>query len=212
MRPDLQYIKYKFDYYNKLCFDGKLPVPPLRLNTRRGALGLTRHYDKSIEISVRLDLPEEEYIDTLVHEMIHYYILVNNIEDDGAHGTVFRSIMQEISNKYGIKITIEFDPSEEEQIKRLTHTRIVCISELEDGQTGLTVVARNKIFEVWEGMLTLPEVINTTWYVSNRAIFEGFPVALSPRYVIVESEKISHYLTGAKQLVNDGKRISVKND
>ena len=84
MRPTLDYIIEKFDYYNQLCFDGKLQRPPIFLNTRYSTMGQTGgmgEIDKDgklhwselrIEISVRRDLPEYEYIDTLVHEMIHY--------------------------------------------------------------------------------------------------------------------------------------------
>ena len=40
MRPSLDYIKEKFEFYNKLCFDGKLPMPPIKLNMRYGQMGI----------------------------------------------------------------------------------------------------------------------------------------------------------------------------
>ena len=119
MRPTLQYIIEKFDYYNKLCFSGQLQRPPIRLNTRYSTMGITKGKqridsnglpywsDLSIEISVRRDLPEYEYIDTLVHEMIHYYIFSNNLVDDSPHGTLFRRKMDEITQKYGKKYYIQ---------------------------------------------------------------------------------------------------------
>ena len=127
MRPTLDYIIEKFDYYNQLCFDGKLKRPPILLNTRYSAMGQTGgvgeidengkiHWSElRIEISVRRDLPEYEYIDTLVHEMIHYYIMSNDMEDDSPHGRLFRQKMEEITNKHGIRITIQYDPSEDDQ-------------------------------------------------------------------------------------------------
>ena len=222
MRPTLKYITEKFDYYNKLCFDGKLQRPPIKLNTRKAKMGITRFVIESdgvdnysfvdiiIEISVRQDLPEEEYIDTLIHEMIHYYILSNKLVDDSPHGSLFRAKMDEIISKYGIRVTISFDPSEELLIKTLSRNRYVCVVEFEDEKTGLAVVAKNKLFDIWDSVDKSKNFLNYRWYVSNRAIFEQFPVAVSPNFIIIDSDKIHHYLTGAKELENTGQTIRIK--
>ena len=62
MRPTLEYVKEKFEYYNQLCFGGILTMPPIRLCLRKYFLGLTSLRDGHIEISVHDDLPEEELI------------------------------------------------------------------------------------------------------------------------------------------------------
>ena len=201
MRPTLDYIIEKFDYYNQLCFDGKLERPPIMLNTRYSAMGQTDgqgqidekgkiHWtDLRIEISVRRDLPEYEYIDTLVHEMIHYYIMSNDLEDDSPHGTLFRQKMSEITNKYGIRITIDYDPSEEIQIATRT---------------------RNKLFEFWELIPQIEGVSDMHWYVSDRQIFENVPVAVSLALIPIDAGKIHHYLTGARELEKVGEIIREK--
>ena len=222
MRPSLDYIKEKFEFYNKLCFDGKLPMPPIKLNMRYGQMGITkfqiiqtsdgniRHENISIEISIRQDLPEEEYIDTIVHEMIHYYIAYNNIIDDSPHGTVFMEKMNHIMNTYGIRVTVAFDPTDEYLVNSITRPRYVCVSEFEDGRMGLGVVAKNKIFQFWHLMSQIPGTKDVRWYVSNRAIFQKFPVMVSPSVIIIDSDKIHHYLTGAKELMNNGTTITIK--
>lgn len=222
MRPSLDYIKEKFEFYNKLCFDGKLPMPPIKLNMRYGQMGITKFQiiqtsdgnirleNISIEISIRQDLPEEEYIDTIVHEMIHYYIAYNNIIDDSPHGTVFMEKMNHIMNTYGIRVTIAFDPTDEYLVNSITRPRYVCVSEFEDGRMGLGVVAKNKIFQIWHLMSQMPGVKDVRWYVSNRAIFGKFPVMVSPNVIIIDSDKIHHYLTGAKELMNNGTTITIK--
>lgn len=222
MRPTLEYIKEKFDYYNKLCFDGQLPMPPIRLNWRYGQMGMTKYRsflspqgnihneDFSIEISIRRDLSEEEYIDTLVHEMIHYYIAFNNIVDNSPHGTVFRQKMDQIIRKYGIKITIAFDPSDEYLVNSVTRYRYVCVADLEDERMGIAVVARNKLFQFWETIEKSDGIRKVCWYASNRAIFGKYQVMVSPRLIIEDADKIHHYLTGAKELVNDGNVIKIK--
>ena len=222
MKPTLQYIIEKFDYYNKLCFDGLLQRPPIRLNTRYSTMGITKGKqgidanglpcwsNLSIEISIRRDLPEYEYTDTLLHEMIHYYILSNNLVDDSPHGTLFHRKMDEIIQKYGIRITIAFDPTEEEMIKTITRYRYVCVVEMTDGHILFAVVARNKIFQFWESIPQMEGVCEVHWYASNRQIFEIFPVAVSPRLMYVDADKIHHYLTGALELENKGNTIRVK--
>ena len=224
MRPTLDYIKSKFEYYNKLCFDGMLPMPPIRLNMRYGIMGVTKsevtrtpegklHYDNiSIEISVRQDLPEEEYIDTLVHEMIHYYIEYNNIQDNSPHGRVFKEKMDYIQSRFGIKITIAFDPSDEYLVNTITHARYVCVAEFEDERMGIAVVAKNRIFLLWDAIPLLKGVKTVNWYVSNRAIFEKYPVMVSPGLIIEDSDKIHHYLTGAKQLERNNDTITCLTD
>lgn len=222
MRPTLDYIKNKFDYYNQLCFDGTLPVPQIRLNMRYGQMGVTKskftitpdgtihNEDISIEISIRRDLPEEEYIDTLVHEMIHYYIAYNDVVDDSPHGSVFCQKMQYITDTFGIKITIAFDPDDESMVNSITRIRYVCIAEFDDDRMGIAVVAKNKLFPLWEQMPQIDGVKRTWWYLSNRSIFEKYPVTVSPSLIIEDADKIHHYLTGAKELENDGRVIKIK--
>ena len=221
MRPTLDFIIERFDYYNQLCFDGKLQRPPIRINTRYAEMGVTKSevvldengksysIRHSIEISVRRDLPEYEYIDTLVHEMIHYYILSNHLKDDSPHGTLFRKKMEEITNKYGIRITIAFDPSDEEMVNTRTRQRFVCVADADDGHVLFAVVARNVLFQLWDSIPQMKGISNVHWYVSDRQIFEKFPVAGSPRLIYIDADKIHHYLTGAQELENTGKVIRV---
>ena len=55
--------------------------------------------------------PKKIFIDTMVHEMIHYYISWNKIKDNGSHGKEFMKIANEMNNKYSLNITIKKDAS-----------------------------------------------------------------------------------------------------
>ena len=217
MRPDLQYITEKFHYYNLLCFDGQLPLPALRLTTRLHAMGRTivKTGDSSspesyvIEISVRLDLPEVEYIDTLVHEMIHYYIEYNHLEDDSMHGRLFMAKKDEIWRKHGVRVTVAYDPTDEELIARRDRVRYVCVLDFASGETGLAVVAKNKVLALWDVMATaFADVERVTWYASDCAIFGKFPTSTRPALWTVEARKLQHYLTGAVMLERHGDTIA----
>ncbi len=222
MRATLDYVIEKFDYYNRLCFEGALPRPELAINARYSSLGRTCTFRQQeqdgtvsehfrIEISNRMDLPEEEYIDTIVHEMIHYYIGYNHIQDTSPHGRVFLAKMKEITERYGIRISVYFSDDEESAIMREGNGwRYICVLEKEDGTCAVALVIRNKLFACWERTKQLPGVQSVRWYASNRAIFERFPVRVEPAFISLPANKLHHYLTGALELENTGTVIRPK--
>lgn len=223
MIPTYSYIIEKFDYYNYLCFGGELQRPPIRFNNRYRSMGRTLGHrgrdgqgkvhwsDLSIEISVRYDLPEEEYIDTLVHEMIHYYIMSHDMEDSSPHGALFCRMMDEISRKHGIKISLKFVPQEEEMIKTRTgRWRYVCVAEMDDDRMAMTVVARNKVFRFWDLIPNMRGIRAVRWYASDRQIFDRFRTVVTPRLAYVDADKVYDYLTGAQELERVGNVIRMK--
>ena len=105
MKADRQYIEKKFEEFNRQMFAGKLPPIPIELSDaksflgqwvfkiRRTLFGKTEKYDFRLRINTRIDLPEQDIEDTIIHEMIHYYIGVNQLKDTSAHGQIFRQIV-----------------------------------------------------------------------------------------------------------------------
>lgn len=218
MRPDLEYLYSKFHYYNGLCFNGRLSSPEIRLNTRRGALGLTRRaIDREtgkekiwIEISVRHDLPEEEYLDTLVHEMIHYYIWSSHIADDGPHGSVFRAEMKRINVECGVRTTQYYENPEGELVNTRGRVRFICVVRMRDGLTGVAVVAKNNVLAFWDEFYRIPEAEDVEWYVSDREIFAQYPQRPVPTLYHLPQEKVEGYLQGARRLIRDGDSIMIE--
>ena len=60
------------------------------------------------------DLPEELVEDTILHEMIHYYIAFNHWSDTSTHGQLFRREMKRINEKGGRHISISYRPNPEQ--------------------------------------------------------------------------------------------------
>ena len=112
MIPTVEYIQKRFDEFNVRYFGGQLHPVPVKLSHAKGFLGkmcytrrkqgLFRGYkneDFQLRINVRIDLPETVVEDTILHEMIHYFIAYNNYHDTSTHGQLFRREMTRIKPK-----------------------------------------------------------------------------------------------------------------
>lgn len=118
MKATIPYIERKFDEFNALCFEGSLPRPPFKLSNARTLLGQIRykqkrlpfgrcHYsDFQLVVSTRLELEECDLEDIILHEMIHLYILSNQIRDTSPHGEVFKRMMRDLNVRFNRNISI----------------------------------------------------------------------------------------------------------
>lgn len=219
MRPTVAYLQAQFDHYNRLCFGGQLPATPIQLGMRLRSMGVTRsrvqrmadgtvrHTDLRIEISVRRDLPEEEYTDTLVHEMIHCYIYYKGLRDSGPHGPVFRRLMEDINRRCGVRVTLRYAPDEATMLATRTQPRVVCVARLADGNAGVAVVARSRLFELWDEMARLPGVLDVRWWWSANGIFDRYPATTRARLRVVAAADVARWLADARELVRKGDAI-----
>lgn len=112
-----------YNKYNEEIFHGQLPSLQrsenqtcdfdLAINNTRNTLGLfcmekkpSQDLKLTIKVSNYFDRSESDYIDTLVHEMIHCYLDYNGIRDTSAHGVEFRRFMNIINQNYGLHIDV----------------------------------------------------------------------------------------------------------
>lgn len=117
MIATLGFLKEKFEYYNNLIFQNELPIPAFELMKTKHTLGqfekclrLTpfgngkqpKYY---IRLSTYFDRPINDLCETVVHEMVHMWIAVNNIRDNGSHGKQWQKKANEINKKYGFTIS-----------------------------------------------------------------------------------------------------------
>ena len=135
MKASVEYIQAQFDAYNRQYFGGTLPPLPIKLSHAKGFLGKVtfvkrrqwlfgpyRNENFVLRINVKIDLPEEVVQDTILHEMIHYYIAVNQLKDTSAHGRLFRAEMARINAEGNRHIRISYRLNEEQlaQIREIT--------------------------------------------------------------------------------------------
>lgn len=223
MIATIEYIARKFEEYNRLCFGGQLTPPPFRLSRARRNLGQlsyvrrrkpdgTWYYsDFKLHISVRVDRPEDELDDTILHEMIHYWILCNQLQDTSPHGRLFIRKMNEINAAHNRRIVVSHKVSREEYDKDLEQRRhLICVSRLRDGRCGVTVAAKTRLFRLWNSMPLFPGLVECRWFVSADPFFNRFPRALTPKIYPLPAEELEAHLSDAVELVRTGNVIGTR--
>ena len=106
-------LEERFIEYNQLYFNGKLKMPKFYIN--RWFCGIYGSYghdkDGSPLISIRNNkgakITEEELKDTLIHEMLHYYMDKNWFLriDSACHLLCWQLVRIYMNLKYGLHIT-----------------------------------------------------------------------------------------------------------
>lgn len=214
MTPTVEYLEERFDTFNRMCFDGALPRIPIKLSRARTFVGrliyrpvrdwrgrVVRREDFVLRISTYFDLPEAEIEDTLIHEMIHYWVAWKGIKDTSSHGKEFRRIMKEINALHGRHLTISHKSTPEEQ-DRDTRVRDhwFCVSQLADGRTALTVAAQPCIARIRRAFRWSPTVRSQTWYHSRDPWFNRYPHCRSPKIFPVDPAVLQPHLDAAELL------------
>lgn len=107
---------------NEKYFDNSLPTPWFETVNSISVIGKFEYHknkrnskkpirDQVIKMSDCFDYPEKDFIETMVHEMIHYYIAWNRIKVIRSHGRVFMRMANEMKEKYGLNVTKKIDAS-----------------------------------------------------------------------------------------------------
>ena len=211
MIPTPEFLEERFDTFNRMCFDGALPRIPIKLSRAHSFVGrlqyrpvrdwlgrTVRYEDFVIRISTRFDLPETEVEDTLIHEMIHYWIAWKGLKDSSTHGRLFRAKMQEINAQHGRHITISHRSSPEE-LDRDTRIRThhVCVSQLADGRTAVTVCASTRVRAIRRAFALSPTIRRTTWFTTVDPWFNRFPRCRAPKIFPVDAAERAPHLPAA---------------
>lgn len=117
MKLTIEFIERNFNEFNGKFFSGKLKTPVFEINKTRACLGMCcwknkvntkgkviGRFNYRIKISEYFDRSETDYINTILHEMIHLYIRQNNLASDSEHhGKTFKRIAARI-NEHGYNV------------------------------------------------------------------------------------------------------------
>lgn len=192
MRADIPYVQQKFREFNRQMFDGRLPEPPVSITNAKTYLGVCayrkhrkwhgrlEYSDFRIRISRRFDLPRDEIDDTIIHEMIHYYIGLFSPADMPGHSTLFRRMMADINERFGrhISVSHRLTPDQQEQaIDNRPKRHIVAKVVLKDGRTGIKVIPcmERHIRRYHRGMMASGKVSSIEFFQTTDPFFNSFP-------------------------------------
>lgn len=217
MKATIPFLQQKFETFNRLLFDGKLPPVPIELSSAKSFLGAcvyrkrsngfgqTERYDFKLRFSTRYDLTEEELEDTLIHEMIHYYIGVNRLSDRSAHGPLFRQLMQHINQQYGRHLTISHRDSPrmaKAENPPKVRWRVVAKVRLRNGSVGLKVLPRveSRILTYYYTLTAQNEVQSVELFLSDHPFFERYPCSAAFKMHPLAESELDRHLQGAERL------------
>ena len=119
MEMTIELLEEKYDEYNEMYFDGKLPRPNhfglLKSFKKYGEFRCNSHapgsklFNVTISISCYYIWDEKHLRDVLCHEMLHYKCeRSKNVEED-MHGQMFVKAAEEMNKKYGLNISARYD-------------------------------------------------------------------------------------------------------
>jgi len=208
VKPTIEYIQARFEEYNRQYFNGSLPPLPIKLSHAKGFLGKVtfvrkrqgffggyRNQDFVLRINVRIDLPEDLVQDTILHEMIHYYIAVNQWKDTSTHGRLFRAEMARINEEGHRHISISHRLNEAQKAQATIHKeRAVAIVHFSDGKLGVKVVPnQEKHIRYWHQMAMRHFPIDRIeWRKTDDPYFAQFPSSIAMRiYLIPKPEELN---------------------
>ncbi len=217
MRADVDYIKRKFSEFNELMFAGRLPEIPVRecdaasylgqcmSKVRTLSDGRREYHSFELRISRRLDLPENVVEDVIIHEMIHYFILVNGLHDSSAHGNIFKSIMHSINAAYGRNISVRHKLSDEEtqQLHKPTgKNRLIAVIQLRDGQLLLKSIptTANSLLDFRRKLSGASNVGSVKYYMTTNPYFAHLSVSTSLRCTPIDEATLSIHLRDAVEI------------
>lgn len=220
MIATVPFIKQKFDEFNELMFDGKLPPVAIKLSKAKRYIGMcayrTRkeagkaiHYDFVLRISVLFDLSRRVLEDTIIHEMIHYCIAYNQIDDKSSHGAVFRSYMNRINDTFGRNVVVSHKSSMK-IVDRRRRWHVVAVADLGNGKTGVKVLPRiiQRITYFYNNMLASKEISGIKLYLTDDPFFNQLPNSSALKLYIYDADTIEKHLQGAESLSCNGRTIS----
>ena len=156
-------IREQFDRWNGTIFNNELPTPTFELMHTKRLLGQFKwckigenKLGYTIRISTFYDRPLKLYVDTIVHEMLHYYIKYKGIKDTSSHGREWKSMAKKISREYGLNITrtspigggVSKNVLEKAAEKKVAKFEYAIVCKMRDGHCGAAVVPSGKINSV----------------------------------------------------------------
>lgn len=218
MTVTAQWLNEWFTVFNRDYFSSRLPRPLLKVSHARTRLGQmtckcqtkalrTTRTDFAISVSDYYDMTDLQAKSVLLHEMIHYFIVFNNIRDTSPHGEVFRRMADELNSRYGWQIHVRentkgWKPREEvpQRQRRQDSEFLILALTTDDGRYFLSRVSRRYAGKLEQQMAHAPTITSHGWYLSSDTYFSSFTEVRSLRGRRVPAEEFAERCASMSRL------------
>lgn len=221
MRATIDFLKDRFERFNREIFNDELPLPLLHISSARSFMGqfkversgslLKRRVTYHLTVSNRYDLDEPILEDVIIHEMIHFLIHFKKLRDTSTHGNNFRAIMRDINARFGRHITVSHRCTKEQLASDNAKAHsIMCVCTMTDGRRLACRVSQSKVFEIHQAFQDWDQVAKEEWYWVYGSYCNRFRRVLTPRLFSVDKEGLTLIESGTKlefSEVSGGKMI-----
>lgn len=227
MTPTIPFLKSKFSEFNALIFAGRLPEIPITLceassfvgqykaQVRTQPDGSRRHYAHQLRFSKAFNLSERELEDTVIHEMIHFFIAYNGLHDRSTHGPLFKALMNSINENHGRSVSISHRTTghalaEARGVQKKWH--VIAILHFTSGELGVKVLPRviPKIIDYYNAISGAPNISKIDLYLHNDPYFNRYPTSTGRRCQAITPAELDAHLPGAHTLEVQGSRLLQK--
>lgn len=214
------FLEKQFRHFNSLIFKGRLPVIPIELTDVRTYLGLCLfkrrrlpggkwiYSDFRLRFNTRIDLPQEEIEDVLIHEMIHLLIAFNQQTDTSPHGGMFLSLMREINSRFGRHVKVSHrnsahnhSVSAASKIKWHVIALLIPACQLQ-GKAFVKVLPRvaSSVVRYYSAFIADPGISSIELFLSCDPFFDRYPNSSALRAHECSESEIRLHLHGARSL------------
>ena len=201
MKATIDFLKNRFERFNRDVFHGYLPRPMMHISSARSFMGQFKVERSNgiigkevfhLTLSNRYDLEEAVLEDVVIHEMIHFLIHFKKIKDSSSHGPQFRFIMNDINRRFGRNITVSHrcTGKELESDTAKAHS-IVCLCTMTDGRKLVCRVSQSKVFEIHRAFHDWDKVSKEEWYWVFGSYFNRYRRVLTPRLFSIDKEGLA---------------------
>lgn len=210
-----QQLRTWFEEFNSKYFGGELPEPRFVVNhakrmlgqfsCRRVRKGLFKGYETvgyTIKISEFYEMEERDYQSTLLHEMIHYYIMYKGKRDTSPHGKLFRAWMEHL-NRQGWNIMVSSNPKNLKTFQTKEDEQfLLLLIKLKDDRRMLTVVNPNYRKYLERQIAVSRYVAEFHWMVSKDKRFTVWSKARSLRGKRITAAEYDQMITSGLPDIN----------
>lgn len=215
MHATIDFVINCFKTYNSLIFRNSLPLPPVSISNGRTRMAYIKyrrdktvdnkyHYHSfSLHVSSYYDLSQTVLEDIVIHEMIHYKILYEQLTDTSPHGRLFKNWMNHINQTYDRHISISFRCPDMAQDKTV-YKCIVGIIEFRDGRKGITHCAKSKLIDIYKYFEGEPSIAVQRWLLYTCQVPLKFPRVVTPKVYKCSTKEIERIISMSSLLVYMG--------